>query len=500
MGTGSRRKARAAGWAAAALLTAAAAAPAGAQDDALAKKVDELTRQVQALSAKEAAAPEAEDPKPRAFSFGGDLRVRHDVLVGKIPSYTQFLGTFSGSTPNTQAVPSQTVRNDSLLTSRLGLDLHVRPMDGVTMKVRLLADKTWGMEDQGATQAGYFADRQNSSFDGTMGHVPADNSLRVDQAYATVKDLFGAPVWFSIGRRPSTGGVPTNIRDTRDVSGGAGTPGLMIDYAFDGGTLGMAPEIDALPGFESKVCFGRGYDSGYIKGGVGDKDTNMLGASVLAYETPDARVDLQYDRAFGIFDTIPGPGVRTNLGDIEQYGGSLIRVFRGLGPGDLTVFGSGAASRSTPNSNRYNAGFGSGNPGLMCDGPDCAQKTGYAFYAGARYDISRTKTKVGAEFNRGSKDWITFVPAGDDVWTSKLGTRGNVYEAYAVQDLGRAPITRDARVFFRLGWQYYDFQYTGSNSWVGTPKRIKDLTPAQMQFMTVLKSAYDVYTTFEVRF
>ena len=476
-----------------------AAEPAGAQDDALAKKVEQLSQQVQALSAK-AGTDEAAEPKPQWFSFGGDLRVRHDVLVGKIPSYTQFLGTFTGSTPNTQAVPSQTVRNDSLLTSRLGLDLHVQPMEGVTMKIRLLADKVWGMEDQGATQAGYFADRQNSSFDGTMGHVPADNSLRVDQAYATVKDLFDKPVWFSIGRRPSTGGVPTNVRDTRDVSGGAGTPGLMIDYAFDGGTLGMAPEVDALPGFESKVCFGRGYDAGYSKGGVGPKDTNMLGASVLAYETPDARVDVQYDRAFGIFDTIPGPNVKTNLGDIEQYGGSLMKVFRGLGPGDLTVFGSGAASRSTPNSNRYNAGFGPNNPGLMCDGPDCAQKTGYALYVGGRYDFAKTKTKVGAEFNRGSKDWITFVPAGDDMWTSKLGTRGNVYELYAVQDLGRAPITRDARVFFRLGWQYYDFEYTGSNSWVGAPKKIADLTPAQMQFMTVLKSAYDVYTTFEVRF
>jgi hypothetical protein len=476
-----------------------AALPAAAQNDDLAKKVEALTRRVEALSAKAPAAAE-EAPKPNAFAFGGDLRVRHDVLRGKIPAYTQFLGTFTGSTPNTQSVPSQTVRNDSLLTTRLGLDLHARPMEGVTLKVRVLADKTWVMEDQGATQAGYFADRQNASFDGSMGHVPADNSLRLDQAYATVKDLWGLPAWFSLGRRPSTGGVPTNVRDTREVSGGSGTPGLMIDYAFDGGTLGMAPEIEALPGFEAKVCAGRGYDAGYVKGGVGQKDTNMIGVAVLLTETPDARVDLQYDRAFDIFDTIPGPNVRTNLGDIEQYGGSLLRVLRELGPGDLTVFGSGAASVATPNSNRYNAGFGAGNPGLMCDGADCAQKTGYAFYVGARYDVSKTKTKLGAEFNRGSKDWITFVPAGDDAWTSKLGARGNVYELYAVQDLGRAPITRDARVFFRLGWQYYDFQYTGSNSWVGTPKRIKDLTLAQMQFMAPLKSAYDVYTTFEVRF
>lgn len=165
------------------------------------------------------------------------------------------------------------------------------------------------------------------------------------------------------------------------------------------------------------------------------------------------------------------------------------------------MFASGALSEALPNKNRYPAGSGA-TPGLLCSGSDCENRNGTAYYVGGRYDFTKTRTKIGAEFNHGSKNWITFVPAGDDIWTSKLGARGEVYEVYAIQDLGRAPIARDGRVFLRLGWQYYDFKYTGSNSWVGGPTSIKDLqvTGSQAQMLIPIKHAYDIYTTFEVRF
>jgi hypothetical protein len=480
-------------------------APAVRADDSdLAKKVDALSKQVQELKEAAPAAAAAEPAKRQWITFGGDLRVRHDMLRAKIPSYTQFMG-FSGGNPQFAALPAATVRNDSLLTNRLGLNALVTPAEGVSMHIRLIMYKIFGMADGSATQAGFFADRQNQNFDGTVGHVPGSDGIFVDYAYATVKDLFGSSAWFSAGRRPSTGGVPTNIREDREVNGAAGIPGLLVDYAFDGGTIGIAPEIAKLPGFAAKLCYGRGFESGYsqipnVTGAANSRDTDFLGASVMALETPDSRVDLQYDRGFNMMDNIPGPNVKTNLGDIQAWGFSGIQTLRDLGPGDLTGFLSAAVSESSPNKNRFNAGFGANNPGLMCDGPDCQNKTGSSYYLGARYDIHKTKTKVGAEFNHGSQNWITFVPAGDDIWTSKLGTRGEVYELYAIQDIGRAPIARDGRVFFRLGWQYYDYKYTGSNSWIGGSHSIKDLTSAQAQFMAPVKSAYDVYTTFEVRF
>jgi hypothetical protein len=57
-----------------------------------------------------------------------------------------------------------------------------------------------------------------------------------------------------------------------------------------------------------------------------------------------------------------------------------------------------------------------------------------------------------------------------------------------------------SKTFFRLGYQYYDFEYTGSNNWVGSPEKISDLKTGNIQFLTPLKSAQNVYATFEVKF
>ena len=140
--------------------------------------------------------------------------------------------------------------------------------------------------------------------------------------------------------------------------------------------------------------------------------------------------------------------------------------------------------------------------GLMHSGTK-ESTTGNAFYVGARYDVTSTRTKIGAEFNHGSKNWITFTPAADDIWTSKLGARGNVYELYVIQEINAAPVSSYiAKAFFRVGFQYYDFDYTGSNNWVGAPVKISDLSasPLNAQMLTPLKNARDLYATMEVKF
>ena len=111
-----------------------------------------------------------------------------------------------------------------------------------------------------------------------------------------------------------------------------------------------------------------------------------------------------------------------------------------------------------------------------------------------------SKTKLGAEYNHGSKNWITFAPAATDMWTSKVGTRGNVYELYLIQELASKPVSSHlAKAFVRLGLQYYDFQYTGSNNWVGAPVKMSDVN-GQMMTTTPLDNAYNAYATFEVKF
>jgi len=57
-----------------------------------------------------------------------------------------------------------------------------------------------------------------------------------------------------------------------------------------------------------------------------------------------------------------------------------------------------------------------------------------------------------------------------------------------------------SKAFFKLGYQYYDFEYTGSNNWVGAPQKISSIQSGDMMLLTPLKSAHDVYATFEVKF
>jgi hypothetical protein len=141
--------------------------------------------------------------------------------------------------------------------------------------------------------------------------------------------------------------------------------------------------------------------------------------------------------------------------------------------------------------------------GLMYDnGSAVESRTGGAVYVGGRYDIASTGTKIGAEYNQGSRNWIGMVPASEDIWTSKLGTRGKVYEVYIIQELKNKPIAKHGQAFFKLGYQRYKFDYTGSNNWVGAPKKISDLaaSPANAQMLAPIDKATDFYLTFEVRF
>lgn len=115
------------------------------------------------------------------------------------------------------------------------------------------------------------------------------------------------------------------------------------------------------------------------------------------------------------------------------------------------------------------------------------------------------KTKVGAEYNQGSQYWIGMVPAGDDVWTSKLGTRGSVYEVYLIQELGRKTVAKKGKAYVKVGYQYYDFEYTGSNNWVGVPYKIDDLATTdggtgKEQMLGPIQDASDLYLTFNVEF
>lgn len=527
--------------------------------EALSKELERLKQQLQEMQQREAQKEEritvvekkaeqaAEGAGPFSWlEIGGDYRARLDSLKGNVHDYMQYDPNFRYGPfqflPNTYTYffsspqDGYKVKNDTLLTNRLGLNLKVKATEDITVKARLLMYKVWGHETMTPVQGNFFADRAFGPFDGTVAHVPSDNALRVDQAYATWANIADLPVWLSVGRRPSTGGRPSNLRYNTEWIGTAGIPSLMVDYAFDGATIGVAPDIEALPGAYAKVCYGRGFDSGFKSRFNSIKDTDFLGVNIVPYDTENLHIELQWQRGWNIFNTPPdgmnqridmGGGnfitvntpVSTNLGNIDWFGGLVAGKFDKLGPGNLNLFASAAMSKTHPNNNLFSLPFGvvsSNNTlgdsddivfnagfGLLYDEGNKKSRTGNAIYLGARYDLP-TGTKIGAEYNHGSKYWIGMVPAADDMWTSKLGTRGDVYEAYVIQELGwLKPISKKGKAFFRLGYQYYKFAYTGSNSWLGEPKKIKDLDtvdPSNTQLFAPLKNAQNIYLTFDVQF
>lgn len=486
------------------ILTSAAAAslllsaPARAEDpapDPQQKMLDDLTKEVEAL--KQQVKRNEQKSLSSWLTVGGDYRFRLDSLRGEVPDYFQFMGPTAAPV----LTPGYKPENDTLMTNRLGLNLKAKATKNVTVTTRLVMNKAFGNSTADATNAGFFADRA-FIMDGSIGHVPSDSVLRVDQAFATWSNIADQPLWFSVGRRPSTGGSPTHVRQNKPSPGNGGVPGLLVDYAFDGMTIGWAPEIDALPGAYAKVCYGRGFESGYdSKNSV--IDTDMIGVQVIPVDIDPIRIDFQWNRGFDIFDNPNAVG--NQLGDIDWYGVGLLSTLKDVGPGSLTSFASAGMSITHPNG-KHALLAGPGSPdsgaGLLVNGPDDSDNTGYGAYVGLRYDLP-SGTKIGGEYNYGSKYWMPFDPAADDMWTSKLGTRGNVYEAYLIQELKLAPISSFvSNVFFKIGYQYYDFQYTGSNNWVGAPVKISELTasPFNAQMFAPVESAQDIYGTFEVRF
>jgi hypothetical protein len=417
----------------------------------------------------------------------------------------QGLGGFAAS------IPAYKPSNPSIQTTSAGLDVNAKVMKDVSFTGRLLMEKVFGAQDDAALvnsgAAPFFADR-TGVFDGTLGHVPSTSLAAVDRAYGTWSNIGDRDMWFSVGRRPTTGGPSSHLRANNPAPGVGGVPSLLIDYAFDGMTLGYAPDIDGLPGAFAKFCYGRGFESGFRNTPANSiKDTDMVGISVVPIDTDKLRAWLQVNHATNIFDaptmnntyfgnTVP----RTNLGNIDWYGAGVMRMFKGVGPGDLNVFADAAVSITHPNQNVSSQfGFQGLLTGAFFQPEAASNKTGNAIAMGLRYDLP-SKTKLGFEFNRGSKNWITFAPAAEDMWTSKAGVRGNVYEAYVIQEVGNTPIASlKSKAFFKLGARYYDFKYTGSNNWVGAPVKISDVN-GQMMALTPLSKAYDLYATFEVKF
>lgn len=426
------------------------------------------------------------------------------------------------------STPSKDYNNDTMWTNRLRVNLRAKATEDVEFKARLAMYKAWGMENNpvdytaNAGMGGGPFMLNSLSFDGNSTRQPSDNALRVDRAFMNWNNIGGTPTWFSIGRRPTTDGPPEQFRMGADER--MATPVAYMDYPFDGLSVGYAYKslfgVEDFPG-RVRFCYGRGFEAGPTDSDNSLKDTEFAGVSWDVYNKGDRFFNIQSFKAANMFNvpdnaSFPNPFEfqkwlvdpnfynptlstnnlildRANLGDIYHTDAVYYNKVQ-----NLNYFLTAGWSRTHATGMDE---LGTSLLGSWWDDP--SDKDGYSFYTGVRYDIPDSPFKVGLEYNYGTKNWISFTPGNDDLYASKLATRGHVIEAYGIWNIpaGEA-ISKFGKAFMRLGYQHYQYNYTGSGFWLGEPLDIDDLAndPLAAQFYTPVESMDQVYATIEAWF
>ncbi len=458
------------------------------------------------------------------FQVFGDYRFRLDSTRLNTNGFTGNPNLATTAPWASEDHRGERITNDTLYTNRLRLGMKVKATDNITFKGRLAMYKIWGMESANKTNSGLFP-MNSFSYDPNMSRRPNDNTLRVEMAYVNWVNIFDLPMWVSVGRRPTVDGPPAQLRYNYD-SRYATPTALGVDWTFDGATLGWAGDQLYFPGAKFRICYGRGYEAGldYIgnnsSGDLSDSDLYGFSWDIINDKEAHRFANLQFFRAASLPNMMEGMTTQyAGQNDLMSYSYSLLAdasdevgdiyhtsfvymdEFRGV-----NWFVSGGLSRTDDRdtNNGYHQSYGL----LTNPGETKQNHWGWAAYAGARIPVEMLSSKIGFEYNYGSRYWINFTPAADDVYSSKLATRGHVAEVYWIWDIPENPLSKYAKTFIRAGYQYYWFNYTGSGNWMGRPVDVDDVNmsdPQTMDYSTLMGAAPvehmdNLYLTFEVYF
>ena len=489
------------------VLPAVSMAGGGSNVADLERKIEELSRQLNDLKAAMEEQAETNEEQDVALE---DLDERSEDwdLAARIKFYGDYRGRLDYYSADRKF--GGDFDNDTVWTNRFRLNIRAQATENVEFKGRLAMYKVWG------NQSG-FDDASGTMwpvFDGNVTRTPADSSLYVDRAFVNWNNIGGLPMWFSIGRRPTTDGPPSEVRMGTDER--MATPMAFMDWPFDGISTGYAWSWgdDAFGDSRIRFCYGRGFEAG-LQDDAGSEidDMDFAGLSWDIMKKGDRFAYIQSFMAFDVinypnfqdpiinqaFGTMSGFGDRENLGNIWHTAAVYENKIS-----NINYFLAGGYSRTMPDSN--GKGMFSSLPSVFMGMGDTNtdDESGYSVYAGVRYDMDDIGLKIGGEFNWGSQYWLAMAPGHDDIYMSKLATRGQVYEAYLIYDLptGEA-ISKYAKTFIRLGYQHYEYDYTGSGDWNLYPYDLDDASDMAMarQFgMDPVESADQVYVTFEVYF
>jgi hypothetical protein len=362
------------------------------------------------------------------------------------------------------------VKNNNVLSSKLMLNIKANITDNLKFYSRLSMYKYWGNGEV----------HPYSRYDNMQGRVPSVSTLFVERAYFNwfLNRDGKIPFALTIGRQPSADGPSQQFKDntTRKATYSA----LLYDGASDGAvvTLNLSHILD------NKGTYLRfGYAKGYLytesqpdvsNAFVGPMDNELKDSDIYGvfFDTtlPTLKHSLVQVSFSKMYNVIANPldttDLNTNIGDFS-IAGAMLEV-KNIKDTHLDFFLHYGYSVGYSNGNNY-SDYGS----LLGSTTDHSNKYGHAVWTGARYALDEKQHfKIGAEYNHGSKNWVSFTQGSFDVY-NKLATRGDVYEAYLMYVANRY-------TNIRLGFIAIDYKYSRSGFFVGESQKISTLDSEEL--------------------
>ncbi len=363
-----------------------------------------------------------------------------------------------------------TAKNNALMTNRLWLGMGYSPNDNTIFKGTLAYNKAYGdsaNHSQANTTPGY------ANFDWVTNENANDNTIKVKEAFWLYKDdsFMGnkdLPWTVSVGRRPSTDGLGINVRADQERKSALSHT---VNVEFDG--LSARFDLDKITGVEGmwwKFCGGRGLTNAkprfssdgldYANDNTKNPNIDMAGFIFVPYDNGQYSVHTNYAKAWNMigftqadmFDGNNANNTFKDFGDLEL----ATVMFKVDGIGDeisdyldnTIAFASFAASKTHPNS-----------LGML---GSTESKTGSSIWLGinAPCPIDTEDSRIGIEWNKGSKYWRPMTYGEDTMVGSKIATRGTAWEVYRNSKINNA-------LSWSLRYTKINYDYYGSNGFFG---------------------------------
>lgn len=374
-------------------------------------------------------------------------------------------------------------------SSKLWLDMDAKITDTMTFNGRATMYKYWSDSDVAfensngvLSSMGSSTEQSAAEYDYKQGRMPGDSALYIDRAYIDwVLNDGSLPLILTLGRQPATDGPSYEFKENTVRK--ATYPALFLDAPQDG--VVVTARLDKLTDnlLDSfRVGYGKAFqahDAEYTgsefetASGESLEDTNMMGMFLEGKipSVPNTFWMLSYIAGSDMPANPTASVGNENIGDLAVYGVSVQAT--NIAQSGVDLFAHYGMSTLSPNGRTIDMGYGP--MGLLTStAGDTEDKDGHAYWAGVRYNPEFLKQlKVGYEYNKGSKNWFSFLFGSNDI-VNKLATRGDVHEIYAIYDINRY-------AYLQAGAMMLDYEYTGSGVHLGAPVAIDDLPDSQAE-------------------